>query len=169
MKMHLKAREEVAKGTAEYAELGEIIIGGDFNAHTGANGDRTKTDEAGKGLLEMIKGLGLTMVNTMGEHICKDEFTRVQELKTGNLQESTVDYVLITHGLESRIVSLVFEEDKMGSDHKPIRLTLDLKLGEHSPYEMYETPPTSPTRKRTRRGSMRARLNSKMRMKTSKR
>ena len=51
---HRTANKEVLLKAREYGSIGEIIFMGDCNAHTGANGDKTKVDTAGRLLEEMF-------------------------------------------------------------------------------------------------------------------
>ena len=99
-----------------------MAFGGDLNAHMGANGDTIPTDNAGRMLLESAELMDMIVVNTMGG-VCSGGPTRVQ-VRADGTQSSTVDYVLCSSELLPAIRSLEIDEDQMGSDHRPLFLTL---------------------------------------------
>jgi hypothetical protein len=124
---HREANKEVAAKVREYARMGEVIFMGDCNAHTGANGDKTPRDTAGRLLEQMLEDVRLTMVNKL-ESKCKSKLTRV-EVKSNGTQETTIDYVAVSDGILPHIIELRIEDDQMGSDHKPLILRLrDLRM-----------------------------------------
>ena len=59
-KMWAKIRELVR----EYEDLGHVVLMGDFNAHTKANGDKT-ADAAGRRFLKQVGKMGLHVVYNM--------------------------------------------------------------------------------------------------------
>jgi hypothetical protein len=115
---HAKANRELRQMATKYMARGHVVVGGDFNAHTGSNGD-SNVDEAGRMLNRSFHALGLKMVN----ELCKDNFTRVEVTKT-RVERTTVDYVACSPSLARNFVSLRFNDDQLGSDHKPLVLTL---------------------------------------------
>ena len=117
---HSLANAELCESASPFLDQGHVILGGDFNAHTGANGDH-RHDAAGQLLEESLAFLGLTMVNKIPQ-FCKDRFTRV-EVKSTGVQSSTIDYVCCSPSLTPLIKSLKFG-DAMNSDHKPLILSL---------------------------------------------
>jgi hypothetical protein len=125
---HTAANLELATELAYFREAGyQVVFGGDLNAHTGANGDTTRPDKAGAMLLETVRLADMMMVNTMPGK-CVGEHTRIQHREDGT-QSSTIDYVIVSAELAPNVKSLVFSEHQMGSDHKPLLLTLaDLEL-----------------------------------------
>ena len=99
-----------------------VALGGDFNAHTGANGDKMPVDMAGRMLLETADWFGMVVVNTMPNK-CIGGPTRVQ-VRVDGTQESTIDYVMCSSDLAPNVKSMVIDDRQMGSDHRPCVLTL---------------------------------------------
>ena len=79
-------------------------------------------DAAGKMLLETADWFGLVVVNTMPGK-CTGRPSRVQ-VRVDGTQESTLDYILCSADLAPKVVSMVIEQDQLGSDHRPCVLTL---------------------------------------------
>jgi hypothetical protein len=133
---HTAANLELAADLAYFREEGyQVVFGGDLNAHTGANGDTTAPDAAGNMLLETADMAEMVLVNTMPGK-CSGELSRVQPRDDGD-QASTIDYVMVSLALAPLVKSLAIVDYKMGSDHKPLVLTIeDLEL-------MAPTPPPS--------------------------
>ena len=100
-----------------------FLLGGDIIAHIGANGCPMRPDRAGEMLLETVSNLGLHVINTL-PGVCSGGPSRVQVRIDGE-QTSTVDYALCSAELLPYIKSMVFEGDQMGSDHKPVVLTIE--------------------------------------------
>jgi hypothetical protein len=123
VKGHVAANKELCADFAYLAEQGyRVVLGGDLNAHTGANGDDTPTDAAGRMLLETLEWANMIMVNTMPGK-CVGGPSRVQVQKDG-VQTSTIDYVICSTDLSHHVQGLRILEGQMGSDHRPLVLTL---------------------------------------------
>jgi len=105
----------------ECAREGEVVLMGDMNAHTKANGD-TRADEAGKILLRNAGKLRMSILNLSS--LCKEKYSRVGEGKDGKQVGSTIDYMLVTESLLGRVKSFSFGE-RLGSDHKVLLLRLE--------------------------------------------
>jgi hypothetical protein len=84
-KMWAKIRELVR----EYEDLGHVVLMGDFNAHTKANGDKT-ADAAGRRFLKQVGKMGLHVVNNMA--VCSGNYTRVGPGGAGSATGTTIDY-----------------------------------------------------------------------------
>jgi hypothetical protein len=124
VKGHDEANKELSLCLAMFREQGHrIIFGGDLNAHTGANGDTSPPDAAGWKLLETVQYADMILINTLPGK-CTGGPTRVQVREEGT-QQSTLDYVMCTPDLAPAIKSLVIHESTMGSDHRPLTLTLE--------------------------------------------
>lgn len=122
IRAHKKANAELRERLVEYSELGFVVAGGDFNCHTGLNGDTTPVDVAGRMFMETAdKVPGMVIVNSLD--LCRGGPTRVQVL-AGEIQQSTLDYVICSESLINSISSLIIEPDQMDSDHKPLTLTI---------------------------------------------
>jgi hypothetical protein len=128
VKGHKAANKELCADFAYLAEQGyRVVLGGDLNAHTGANGDDTPTDAAGHMLLETLEWADMVMVNTMPGK-CVGGPSRVQVQKEG-IQKSTIDYVACSSDLTQHLRGMRILEGQMGSDHRPLVVTLaDLAL-----------------------------------------
>ena len=85
-----------------------VALGGDFNAHTGANGDKMPVDMAGRMLLETADWFGMVVVNTMPNK-CIGGPTRVQ-VRVDGTQESTIDYVMCSSDLAPNVKSMVIDD-----------------------------------------------------------
>ena len=100
-----------------------VVIGGDFNVHMRANGDKN-LDENGRMVLRWCRDHGLTVLNKTA--LCRGRFSRV-ELKPNaeKVERSTVDYVLISNDLLPSVLDLCIDEaGQFSSDHRPLVLTL---------------------------------------------
>lgn len=127
-----------AEGTRIYAELGAriqkyqclgtVLLGGDMNARIAANGDGV-SNQAGLQLSRFSQQHGLLIANTQlpptdSDARCQGAFSRV-ELRSGGLQRSTVDYVLVSKRAQANVRSLTLVEGvahRVLSDHKPLVL-----------------------------------------------
>jgi hypothetical protein len=119
---HADANAELLGKLLHFCKKGHVVFGGDLNAHTGLAGD--DVDAAGTMLLDTIERAGMLMVNDMqGVCVGTGGPTREQVREDGT-QRSTIDYVLITPSLAKAVVSMTVEGDQMGSDHKPLKLSL---------------------------------------------
>lgn len=118
---HKVAWEEIELMVEKFRHLGHIVLMGDFNAHASMNGDH-RVDAAGKLMQKRISRMRLHIVNGFEE--CKGQFTRVQEERDGTVRQSTVDYICVSSSLVGCIESMELYDDKLGSDHKPMFLTL---------------------------------------------
>ena len=100
-----------------------VVIGGDFNVHMRANGDKN-LDENGRMVFRWCRDHGLTVLNKTA--LCRGRFSRV-ELKphAEKVERSTVDYVLISNDLLPSVLDLCIDEaGQFSSDHRPLVLTL---------------------------------------------
>ena len=105
------------------SDLGySLVLGGDFNAHTGSNGDKRPIGKAGRMFLNSIEDVGLVMINTLPGK-CSGGPTRVQVHKDVT-QESTLDYIICTPDMTSKVKSMQIMDTQMGSDHCPLVLAL---------------------------------------------
>ena len=102
----------------DYMRTGFVIIMGDFNAHTAVE----NTDTAGRILLSNIESLDLLLLNRT--QICHGSFTRSIEYANGESSSSIIDYVIISKPLAPFVQKMEIVEDRMGSDHNPILITL---------------------------------------------
>jgi hypothetical protein len=129
---HEEANRELALSIAFFREQGcRVIFGGDLNAHTGANGDTTAPDTAGRKLLDTVYYSDMILINTM-PGLCSGGPTRIQVREDGT-QQSTLDYIMCTPDLAPMVKSLVIKEGTMGSDHRPLILTLEGCTLKHPP------------------------------------
>jgi hypothetical protein len=121
---HAEANAELLSGLQHFLGLGShVAFGGDLNAHLGANGDLCDIDNAGRMLLATAKATGMEIVNMMDDK-CTGGPSRVQ-VRLEDIQQSTIDYVLCSRSLCPHIASLRIDDRQMGSDHKPLVLTLN--------------------------------------------
>ena len=91
---------------------------GDFNAHTAVE----NTDTAGRILLSTIESLDLLLLNRT--QICHGSSTRSIKYANGESSSSMIDYVIISKPLAPFVQKMEILEDRMGSDHNPILITL---------------------------------------------
>lgn len=123
IKGHTAANEELRGDINVLSDLGySLVLGGDFNAHTGSNGDKRPIDKAGRMFLNSIEDAGLVMINTLPGK-CSGGPTRVQVHKDVT-QESTLDYIICTPDMTSKVKSMQIMDTQMGSDHCPLVLAL---------------------------------------------
>jgi hypothetical protein len=103
-----------------------VVIGGDLNVHTGANGDPV-TDEGGRRVLRWARTNHLVLVN-LKQQLCTGQFSREQpKAKAQAIEQSTVDYVLVSESVLPSVVNLALDSTgQFGSDHKPLVLTIRL-------------------------------------------
>jgi hypothetical protein len=100
-----KANKEVSLSLATFREQGaRIIFGGGLNAHTGANGDTTEIDAAGRKLIDTMDHSVLMLINTT-PCICTGGPTRTHAREDGT-QQSTLDCVMYTPDLAPLLKSL---------------------------------------------------------------
>jgi len=104
----------------EYKELGHVVLMGDFNAHTKANGDKTE-DTAGRRFLRKMATLGLHVVNNMAA--CSGTYTRIVYGSDGSETGTSIDYCCVSDGLVGRVKSLLLGP-QLGSDHRLMTLRL---------------------------------------------
>ena len=119
-KKHRAAWTELEEGLEELRLLGHVLIMGDFNAHTGL--DEAKVDSAGRMLLTNSERLGLHMLN--GTPTCRGSITRIIERVDGTCTSTAIDYVLVSQSLLPHVISMNIMDDRMGSDHHPIVVSL---------------------------------------------
>ena len=117
---------DLTKDVRELRKRGMIVIGGDMNARMSVNGDEM-TNAEGEALEIWAAANELVIVNK-DEQICKGKYTREQEIQcedgSCHIQRSTLDYVLVSAECYHHVSSLTICNDKLGSDHKPISLSL---------------------------------------------
>ena len=116
------ANAEVCKLARKYSAIGHVVVGGDFNAHTRANGDQSPVDAAGRMLMDTASKCNLFILNKSAA--CSGEHSRVRVFEDGSTQRTTIDYVLCSSSALPYVRSLVICEDAMGSDHRPLVLKL---------------------------------------------
>jgi hypothetical protein len=119
---HREANAEMLDYVASLGPGSLVVYGGDLNCHTGANGDGTAVDSAGKMFLDTTRKVGLHVLNFLPA-VCADRHSRV-EAKTTGVERSTIDYVCCSSAVLPLVKSLRFHGDSMGSDHKPLVLRL---------------------------------------------
>ena len=123
IKGHERANVDLREALAYFNSQGvHVVFGGDLNAHTGANGDTSPVDAAGRMILESARLSDMVVVNTM-PGVCVGGPSRRQVREDGT-QESTVDYVLCSTSMTDMVDRMVIEEGQMGSDHRPLVLYL---------------------------------------------
>jgi len=143
---------ELRAAVNEYRRAGMVVIGGDLNGRTAANGD-TICNAAGKEIEDFCSSLDLINANHLdgatGEFSFHEQIRSRRGGKAGDpsvalsghasrVRKSTVDYALIDANHEL-IPSLSFtiEEDWFTlSDHRPIVLSL-------SPHALFSRDPSS--------------------------
>jgi hypothetical protein len=123
IKGHTAANKELAESLAFFSSNGDMVVfGGDLNAHTGANGDRTPPDKAGDMLQETARVADMTIINTVAGK-CSGGPSRVQVFMDG-VQESTLDYAMCSTTMVGHVAHMVIDGDQMDSDHRPLVLTI---------------------------------------------
>ena len=121
MKAHRELWSRIEKLCNEAGEVGDVVLMGDFNAHTQANGDETEVDAAGRLMLRMAKKLGLTVVNQMA--MCEGKHSRVVQQQDGKQVATTIDYVMVSQSLAGRVKQMKLG-NQLGSDHKFVTVRL---------------------------------------------
>ena len=114
-----------------------VVLGGDFNAHLGANGD-PRTDAEGRALVRWCNTLGLVILNTLP--LCKGQYSRVEvKHKARLIERSTVDYVIVSQALLPFVESLHIDPGgQLSSDHRPLVLSM------RQPRGSLQAPPPVP-------------------------
>ncbi len=119
--------EELAARAREYSRLGPLVLGGDWNARLAANGDTVRNAE-GDELQRFADDNGLAITNLLGpvrgQPRVVGRLTR-RDLRRPVLQESTLDYVLVSRWAVDRVTRLTIVEDsdaRVSSDHLPLEL-----------------------------------------------
>jgi exonuclease III len=142
--------EEVALRVQRYQSRGPVLLGGDMNARLSANGD-TVTNAAGEQLAQFAQRHGLLIGNTQlppqsngrSSHArCTGSFSR-SELRMGVVQQSTLDYVLISKAAQARVRSLTLDESvphRVLSDHKPLVVEWQCRTLAYSELPTAEAP-----------------------------
>ena len=121
---HRAANLEFCEDVAYLRAQGySLMYGGDLNAHTGSNFDRTPKDKAGKMLMETVDFSDMVLLNTV-PGLCAGGPTREQETIAG-VQASTLDYALCSPDLLPYVKSMEICEKRMSSDHRPLVLTVE--------------------------------------------
>ncbi|MBW8079111.1 MAG: hypothetical protein GJU76_13775, partial [Gallionella sp.] len=133
--------EALADNAARYRSQGAaVIIGGDLNARTAANGDTVMNAE-GKDLLAFVEANSLRIVNFDQER-CHGLFTRERKYGEG-FQRSTLDYALVDGAHYHLVQQLRICDDpdlRLGSDHKPLRLTVAWELNSVRSSSVFRRP-----------------------------
>ena len=120
---HKIAWAEIMSLVSKYSLEGHIILMGDFNAHTGANGDPTPVDGAGRLLLRNVNLMQLCLLNT--HPICKGKYTRSVHHQTDlSSHDTTIDYMAISESLRPYVSDFRIHSNSLGSDHFPLILNL---------------------------------------------
>ena len=107
---------------------GQVIIGGDFNARCGMNGD-TVRNTAGNEVLQFCAEPEhcFTVVNSL--QLCEGQFTTKRILK-GKKVHTTIDYCLVPQEVQDKVSKLqLVEHSGLESDHYPLLLDLDWQHG----------------------------------------
>lgn len=120
--------EELAVRIQKYQSQGTVVLGGDMNARIAANGDCV-TNSEGLRMSQFCQRNGLLIANTElpdqdRQARCSGSFSR-SELRSDGLQQSTVDYVLVSRSAQANVTSLSLVEavpNRVLSDHKPLVL-----------------------------------------------
>jgi hypothetical protein len=102
----------------------QVILGGDFNAHFSREGEGwTPRDRTGRLMEEFSEGVGLTIVNRM--KCCEGQWTRITAQT-----KSTVDYFLVSGGLEEQVGKMFIDEGgehDIASDHVAMWMDVNMK------------------------------------------
>lgn len=116
IKGHSQMWDRIEELYCRYIVQGDVVLMGDMNAHTKANGDH-REDRAGKMLKTRTKRMRMTILNHTS--VCEGEYTWEMEGADGTQNRSTIDYVMVSPSLEGRVKSMRLGE-RMGSDHKMV-------------------------------------------------
>jgi endonuclease/exonuclease/phosphatase family metal-dependent hydrolase len=120
-------RDLLSNVTRFRARGAAVVIGGDFNARTGVNGD-TVVNAEGRELLQLADSNSLEIIN-FDRRRCSGHFTRERKYGT-DMQRSTIDYVMVdsSHSCLVKKLSILDEPKvRLGSDHKPLLVDLNMK------------------------------------------
>jgi hypothetical protein len=117
---HKELWDRISALVHEYEEFGNVVLMGDFNSHTKANGDTTE-DTAGRRLMKRTRKMGLQVVNHMA--VCEGTYSRIMHLHDGTKTATTIDYVCVSKGLVGRIKNMKLGQ-MLGSDHRFVTLCL---------------------------------------------
>jgi hypothetical protein len=113
----------VAALTAKLKARGKVVVAGDMNCRMNANGDAT-TNAEGRKLQAFCKELSLEIVNLTPK--CKGAFT-FERSADGVLHRSTIDYVLSTPGVVSKMLIKSDATLRSASDHMLTTLPFPVK------------------------------------------
>ena len=121
-----------------------VILVGDFNAKLGSEiitGDPHPMSSSGKLLYEFYTKYNLHLLNS--SDVCTGVLTRIQQCK-GEIEKSTIDYLFVSAGLVSGVISVQIDEEKVitpwhivrggqkkSTDHCAIKFDLNLKALTH--------------------------------------
>ena len=121
-----------------------VILVGDFNAKLGSEiitGDPHPMSSSGKLLYEFYTKYNLHLLNS--SDVCTGVLTRIQQCK-GKIEKSTIDYLFVSAGLVSGVISVQIDEEKVitpwrivrggqkkFTDHCAIKFDLNLKALTH--------------------------------------
>ena len=90
----------------------KLMLLGDFNARLSVYGDKINPmSPNGKLMNELIKDHDLKVGNFSPNTIGK--WTRIQTLKDGTVNKSSIDYVLLQEDLMSLMTEMIIDEDKI--------------------------------------------------------
>ena len=118
-----KTLEEIASGYEQFQSEGAVILGGDFNARCGLNGD-TVQNHAGTELRKFCKAPSRCFVILNELDLCHGQFTS-ERWRKGQLIRTTIDYCLAPPSTKDMIRQLrLVSESELGSDHYPLVLDL---------------------------------------------
>jgi len=120
-----------------------IIIGGDFNIRTGELGNieemgierRSKDKTIGNGgrnLIDWVQKRGWYVLNGTSKGDWEEEFTYV-----GARGRSVINYVIVNEMAYNKMLDFKIE-DRVDSDHMPLRLKMEKKEEEATKEERYE-------------------------------
>ena len=124
-----RAMEAIAARVQKFRKEGPVYVGGDLNGRLGANGDKV-TNAAGDQIKRLAEIAGMTLVNLESDR-CQGEFSRSLAKADGSVEESTLDYVLVTDEHLESVKALEISDDEQlraGSDHKAVVLTVELTM-----------------------------------------
>lgn len=107
----------------ERRRTGPVLIAGDFNARLGANGDSV-VNAAGRRLERFVTDNDLVIVNLLP--LCSGVFSRMQ-LVGSSVQQSTLDYVLVTREHAHAITGMQIQQEHLLSDHRPLIVTVNMR------------------------------------------
>ena len=119
-------KEDIRK----FGDKGLLVVGGDFNARTSANGDAV-TNAAGRDLLNFCEETELTVVNHT--NVARGCHSRSLDKRladgTTRTENTTIDYVLIPNKEFPRVRSLeIVADSDLASDHRPLVIKLQWRV-----------------------------------------